>query len=55
MLAAFDGRMIAEGIDGKMYSHAIGDHGKTAAGTAPVNAVVRETIVERQVHFQSSE
>ena len=23
------------------------------AGTSPVNAVVRETIMERQVHFQS--
>ena len=25
------------------------------AGTSPVNAVVRETIMERQVHFQSSD
>ena len=25
------------------------------AGTSPVNAVVRETITERQVHFQSSD
>ena len=25
------------------------------AGTSPRNAVVRETIVERQVHFQSSD
>ena len=25
------------------------------AGTSPVNAVVRETIMERQVHLQSSD
>ena len=25
------------------------------AGTSPVNAVVRETIMERQVHFQSND
>ena len=25
------------------------------AGTSPVHAAVRETIVERQVHFQSSD
>ena len=29
-------------------------HGKRA-GTFPVNAVVRETIMERQVHFQSND
>ena len=27
----------------------------TRAGTSPVNTVVRETIVKRQVHFQSSD
>ena len=30
VLAAFDARMVAEGINGKMYSHAIGDHGHAA-------------------------
>ena len=31
-----------------------GVHLGKRAGTSPVNAVVRETIVERRVHFQSS-
>ena len=30
-------------------------HWAKRAGTSPVNAVVRETILERQVHFQSSD
>ena len=33
MLASFKERMEAEGIDGKMYSHAIGDHGHAAGPT----------------------
>jgi hypothetical protein len=33
VLAEFDVRMKAEGIDGKMYSHAIGDHGHAAGPT----------------------
>ena len=33
MLAVFKERMEAEGIDGKMYSHAIGDHGHAAGPT----------------------
>ena len=33
VLAAFDARMKAKGIDGKMYSHAIGDHGHAAGPT----------------------
>ena len=33
VLAKFDERMRAEGIDGKMYSHAIGDHGHAAGPT----------------------
>ena len=33
VLASFDARMKAEGIDGKMYSHAIGDHGHAAGPT----------------------
>ena len=32
----------------------IRDTGKRA-GTSPVNVVVRETTMERQVHFQSSD
>ena len=35
-------------------SGADGNRG-TRPGTPPVNAVVRETIMERQVHFQSSD
>eukprot|EP01046_Picozoa_sp_COSAG06_P083095 COSAG06_NODE_30033_length_546_cov_0.476510_1_plen_87_part_01 len=49
VLASFDARMKAEGIDGKMYSHAIGDHGHRR--TAPI----RQTTEVQANHLAEAE